>query len=79
MKIGMILMGELLLVSLVAGPGFGQASAGDKAPEGKNSGPEVGETIPAFSLPDQNGKMRDLESLRGPNGLVVLFHRSADW
>lgn len=42
-------------------------------------GPQVGEQVPAFSLPDQNGQMQTLESVLGPRGGMLLFHRSADW
>ena len=42
-------------------------------------GPQVGEQVPEFSLPDQNGEMRTLESISGPKGAMLLFHRSADW
>ena len=42
-------------------------------------GPQVGERVPAFSLPDQNGQVRSLESILGPNGALLLFHRSANW
>ena len=42
-------------------------------------GPQVGEQVPAFSLPDQNGEVRTLESILGPRGAMLLFHRSADW
>ena len=42
-------------------------------------GPQVGEQVPEFSLPDQNGEMRTLESISGPRGAMLLFHRSADW
>jgi hypothetical protein len=42
-------------------------------------GPQVGEPVPEFSLPDQNGQMRTLESISGPKGAMLLFHRSADW
>ena len=42
-------------------------------------GPQVGERVPAFSLPDQNGQLRTLESILGPNGALLLFNRSADW
>ncbi len=42
-------------------------------------GPQVGEQVPAFSLPDQNRQIRTLESVLGPNGALLLFHRSADW
>jgi len=42
-------------------------------------GPQVGESVPNFTLPDQNGRERTLESILGPNGAILLFHRSADW
>ncbi len=42
-------------------------------------GPQIGEQVPAFSLPDQNGRVRTLESILGRNGAMLLFHRSADW
>ncbi len=42
-------------------------------------GPQIGERVPDFSLPDQNGRVRTLESILGPNGAMLLFHRSADW
>jgi len=43
------------------------------------TGPEPGQRIPAFALPDQNGDLRSLSNLTGPNGLLLVFHRSADW
>jgi len=42
-------------------------------------GPQVGEQVPDFSLPDQNGVLQNLDSIMGPNGAMLLFHRSADW
>jgi len=42
-------------------------------------GPQVGERVPGFSLPDQNGRIQTLQSIMGPNGAMLLFHRSADW
>ncbi|MDP6535810.1 MAG: hypothetical protein QGG02_05680 [Gammaproteobacteria bacterium] len=42
-------------------------------------GPQVGELVPGFSLPDQNGQIWTLDSILGPNGAMLLFHRSADW
>ena len=42
-------------------------------------GPQVGELVPQFSLPDQNGQIQTLDSIKGPNGTMLLFHRSADW
>ena len=42
-------------------------------------GPQVGEKVPDFTLPDQGGELRTLQSLAGPKGLVLVFSRSADW
>ena len=42
-------------------------------------GPQIGEQIPDFALPDQNGRIRTRDSILGPNGAILLFHRSADW
>ena len=42
-------------------------------------GPQVGERVPDFSLPDQNGQLHTLNSITGPNGALLLFHRSASW
>jgi hypothetical protein len=44
-----------------------------------NLGPQVGEQVPDFQLSDQFGEIQDLESVMGPNGAMLLFHRSADW
>jgi len=42
-------------------------------------GPQVGERVPDFTLTDQNGSQRTLQSLMGPAGLMLVFVRSADW
>jgi len=42
-------------------------------------GIKVGERIPAFKLGDQDGNLRDFDSVKGPKGVVLLFFRSADW
>lgn len=42
-------------------------------------GLETGQTAPAFALQDQLGQEQTIESLRGANGTVLLFVRSADW
>lgn len=43
------------------------------------TGPGVGAKIPSFEAVDQSGRRQTFESLRGPNGLLLLFYRSADW
>ncbi len=42
-------------------------------------GPQVGEQVPDFSLPDQNGKIWTRQSIMGPNGAMLVFVRSANW
>jgi hypothetical protein len=42
-------------------------------------GLEVGQKAPDFSLHDEFGKVQTLETLKGTNGTVLLFFRSADW
>lgn len=42
-------------------------------------GPAVGERIPDFRARDQNGQWQDFDSIKGPKGAVIVFHRSADW
>jgi hypothetical protein len=43
------------------------------------TGPEIGAKVPDFTLPDQSGRSRSLHDLTGPNGLLLVFSRSADW
>ena len=38
-------------------------------------GPQVGEQIPEFALPDQNGTVQPLESIMGEEGAMIVFHR----
>jgi len=47
--------------------------------DGLRSGPEIGEKVPDFTLPDQDGKSRSLADLMGPNGALLVFTRSAHW
>ena len=42
-------------------------------------GPQVGARVADFSLQDQNGQSRSLESVAGPKGTMLVFFRSADW
>ena len=39
----------------------------------------IGRKAPAFSAPDQFGQAQTLDTLKGSNGTVLLFFRSADW
>ncbi len=48
-------------------------------PDVQRLGPQVGAPVPSFALVDQTGQTRSLPSLMGPNGLMLVFSRSADW
>ena len=50
-----------------------------EAQEAFDPGVKVGEMAPSFRLPNQDGVLQDFDSLKGENGLAVLFFRSADW
>ena len=42
-------------------------------------GPQVGQRVPDFNLRDQSGALRNLQSIMGPRGAMLVFVRSADW
>ena len=65
-----------LLASLVTGAVFAQER---DTVEVAALGPQIGEQVPDFRLPDQNGRYHTLQDIMGPNGAMLLFHRSADW
>ncbi len=47
--------------------------------DGYRTGPAIGDSVPAFTLPDQHGNRHTLHDLTGPGGLLLVFSRSADW
>ena len=74
MKIGVLF---LFLVGVFAAP------SGQENPSGDHAAPAIGLEIaqraPAFALPDQFGHEQSNETLKGSNGTILLFFRSADW
>lgn len=64
----------LLLSGLLLGAVTAQAP-----PELLDVGPAVGEAVPPFEARDQAGRLRRFADLAGPNGLMLVFFRSADW
>ena len=48
-------------------------------PDVDQFGPQLGDVVPAFSLPDQSGQAQTVESIMGPQGAMLVFSRSADW
>ncbi len=76
----------LSAISLLAGPAFSQKQVYDQRQDytvdaelGFSTGPEVGQVVPKFSLPDQNGKTVSLQQLLGKKGALLNFYRSASW
>ena len=43
------------------------------------TGPEIGERLPEFQLPNQNGEVIDFHAHRGDSKAIVVFYRSAVW
>ena len=66
----------LAAVVAVAAPA---AAQGRQRVDVSKLGAQVGERVPDFSLPDQTGRVRDLQSIMGPRGAMIVFYRSADW
>ena len=48
-------------------------------PEGHSTGPDIGEPLPDFILPDANGEKVDYHADRAGKKSVVVFYRSAVW
>ena len=55
------------------------AGAAQDLPDVEQFGPQVGDIVPSFSLTDQHGQTQTLQSIMGPNGVMLAFNRSASW
>jgi hypothetical protein len=64
----------ILFSFLLAVTGETQSSESNRSP-----GLALGDTAPSFQAHDQSGVARNLKSVAGENGTVLLFFRSADW
>jgi hypothetical protein len=73
-----MVLGSLLAVAASGASLAGQAPTGS-VPDVQKLGPQVGATVPGFSLSDQTGRTRTLRSVMGPKGAILVFFRSADW
>ena len=74
--------GVVLMALAIVGPPKVAVSAQQPARPVVNVqalGPQVGARIPEFTLVDQTGARRTLRSLMGPQGLMLVLFRSADW
>ena len=54
-------------------------NAGDPIDHDFPTGPDIGETVPLFELPDQFGNLVRYPEVRGSGRALILFHRSASW
>jgi peroxiredoxin len=57
-------------------------SLGQQAPlkiDVSRLGPQAGQVVPDFHLPDAQGKVWTRDSIMGPKGAMVVFSRSVDW
>ncbi|MBI2186732.1 MAG: hypothetical protein HYU37_06350 [Acidobacteria bacterium] len=71
---------SLAVVLALAVPAGGQgAQSGRQRVDVSKLGPQVGDRVPDFNLPDQTGRMQTLQSIMGPRGAMIVFYRSADW
>ena len=57
----------------------GQENSSANQSAAPSVGIQVGEQAPQFALPDQFGHQQSNQTLKGSNGTVILFFRSADW
>jgi cytochrome oxidase Cu insertion factor (SCO1/SenC/PrrC family) len=75
MKLGIVILGVLALAASPIVRAGRDATAADTPAVGL----AVGQKAPAFLGTDQFGHAQTSESLKGSNGTVILFFRSADW
>ena len=70
----------LILAAAMASPSPSLAQS-DKAaqPTGPASGMIPGMKAPTFALNDQLGHQQSNQTVKGKNGTILLFFRSADW
>lgn len=66
-----------MTVSMAEEPVFDNSSSTDNFE--MITGPAVGERIPDFKGVNQNGELISFDEIKGPNGAMIMFHRSADW
>ena len=75
MRIGSV----VLIFAGISGLLAGQESLSTNPTVPPSLGLQVGQRAPTFALSDQFGQKRSNDTLKGSNGTVLLFFRSADW
>jgi hypothetical protein len=74
MKSGAWAFGLLAVLTIVNAHGNKSRNA-----DSPSFGPQIGAKAPAFAVRDQVGHEQTNQTLKGTNGTVLLFFRSADW
>ena len=69
----------IFFLTEVFGLAGGQENPSTDALSAPSIGLPIGQPAPTFALPDQFGQQQSNETLKGSNGTVLLFFRSADW
>jgi len=67
------------LLSLTLVLTLASVGAAQDLPDVEQFGPQVGDIVPSFSLTDQHGQTQTVQSIMGPNGVMLVFSRSASW
>lgn len=73
-----VAMVMLLLLASLAFAGWGRSQSNRPAVSAP-IGLEIGQKAPALAATDQFGHQQSNETLKGSNGTILLFFRSADW
>ena len=79
MKPSRLLFCCVVAAAVLGSPWPTAAQAARERVDVSKKGPQVGERVPDFTLTDQAGRARTLQSLMGDRGLMLVFLRSADW
>ena len=79
MKQAWIVVGAAVLGGVLAEIPLRAQQASPEKIDVSKLGPQVGQQVPDFSLKDQYGATRTLNSIMGPKGAMLVFFRSADW
>ena len=54
-------------------------NSGDPTGEDFPTGPNIGDPVPNFALPDPFGNVVRFSEVRGADKALILFYRSASW
>lgn len=76
---GMRWLASMTLAGVCAVAGTALAETLPGADFAAGWGPDIGTPLPLLEADDHTGAARSFESLKGANGLLLVFSRSVDW